>query len=129
MSEKIIAYAAIASIVSGLVYWIVEFWFYFVEMLGAGKIPFDAFIMLVPIIIVSVGSGLFICVPIYLLLYKFSIDKTGIILTMSVLMAICIINTILAEWNSGYEVYVHAAVSGLFGGLAFSYLLNKRNQI
>lgn len=127
MNDRIIGFAVIASIVSGLVYWVIEFWTYLVKILWEGLIPFDAFLMLVPILVFSIGGGILLCVPSYLCLNKFGIDKTAIILPIAALIAICIVNTVLAKWYGGYETYLKAGVSGLTGGLVFCYLLRNIN--
>lgn len=109
---------------AGTFYWAIIFAPHILNMISSKLIAFDAIIMLAPVLLFSFASGIFLCLPTYIILKKF---KRFTIMTASasamVLGALTAI-VITRDPSDIYSVGI-AAASGLAGGLLFFFRENK----
>lgn len=113
-----------SSLIAGFVYWLVSVGKYVLQSFLYGSIPIDAFIFLVPIILFSCGIGVFVCVPIIILLENFKLDRFVIYFPVSMIISISIV-LFLSGYNLNISDSIASVSAALCGSLMF-YKIHKR---
>lgn len=97
-----------SSLLAGLVYWLVAGGEYMAMTIYRGMFPFDAVLFLVPILLFSVGIGVLVCMPLYLLLKKYDLVKLKLVLPAAIIVSFA---TVFSMYNQQPSVlYSIAAV-------------------
>jgi hypothetical protein len=109
---------------SGFIYWIMMFGWYCFKVIISGKIPFDAIVIIFPVMIISWGAGLFLCLPAYIILNKTLNVRASVILVVSVVIAVSY-EMIITNRFSDISMHFVSAISGLAGGILFLCLEKK----
>jgi hypothetical protein len=112
LNNRLIVSLLFSSLLGGVTFWGVLFGEYILKTILNGQIPFDAFVILMPILMFAcvIGGGL--CAPIYYFLRKRSLDKFWCVSIVSVAISI-IFSVLISRQYTDIYIYMAAIAAGL----------------
>lgn len=107
-----------SSLVAGMVWWFATFSSYLWSSISNKMIPLDALLILIPVLIIALCGGIFLCLPIYYFLKKRSAPQDIIIILTAGVVAL------ILTFPFTHDVYglLVSIFSGALSGVIFTRL-------
>jgi hypothetical protein len=126
IGRKYLVALAVACVAAGMTYWISEVGIYVLDSALVGRIPYDALLLGIPVLIFTSVFGLMFAPPMILIL-----ERLKLIGTAWTIVVAAIISSAVQWWALGQTPVAHPfnALVGVVAGLVFLFVLRRHREM